>query len=124
MIDGPHSICPKCSVKHIKTAPNDSTYCRACKTEQGRVRRRLRADHTCPDDHMCEICGKSETELPDVFGHGGKIKSKWRLDHCHNSGMFRGFLCDNCNIGLGKFMDSPDLMKNAIAYLSRTSIKS
>jgi hypothetical protein len=73
---------------------------------------------------MCEICGKSETELPDVFGHGGKIKSKWRLDHCHRSGMFRGFLCDNCNIGLGKFMDSPDLMKNAIAYLSRTSIKS
>ena len=52
-------------------------------------------------------------------GNKGKLKrhTPWRLDHCHETGEFRGFLCTNCNTGLGKFTDDPDILLNAIAYL-------
>lgn len=39
------------------------------------------------------------------------------LDHDHRTGSYRGVLCDNCNIGLGHFCDSPELLARAITYL-------
>jgi len=39
------------------------------------------------------------------------------LDHDHESGQPRGFLCDGCNTGLGFFQDNPKLLRRAIAYL-------
>lgn len=55
----------------------------------------------------CAICGKE----PNGF------KKSLCLDHCHDTLKVRGFLCDNCNAGLGKFKDSVDNMKKAIQYL-------
>lgn len=39
------------------------------------------------------------------------------IDHCHESGKFRGLLCHNCNVGLGHFKDDIAVLENAIAYL-------
>lgn len=39
------------------------------------------------------------------------------LDHCHASGMTRGYLCHKCNTGIGLFGDSSILMEKAIKYL-------
>jgi hypothetical protein len=39
------------------------------------------------------------------------------LDHCHDSGVVRGFLCRGCNLGLGHFRDRPELLRGAAAYL-------
>lgn len=52
---------------------------------------------------------------------GGTNKSGKRLavDHCHTTGVVRGLLCTNCNVGLGCFKDSPELMMKAIEYLDR-----
>lgn len=46
------------------------------------------------------------------------VKSK-RLfvDHCHFTGQIRGLLCNHCNMGLGFFMDKPELMRRAITYI-------
>lgn len=55
----------------------------------------------------CAICGHttvSERMFPMV-------------DHCHSTGKVRGILCSNCNMGLGKFKDSQELLTRAIAYL-------
>ena len=41
------------------------------------------------------------------------------LDHCHNTYMVRGYLCHNCNCGLGQLRDSVGLLTNAISYLSK-----
>lgn len=39
------------------------------------------------------------------------------IDHCHNSGNFRGMLCRDCNLALGLLRDKIDNLTRAINYL-------
>lgn len=55
----------------------------------------------------CAICG----------GHASVV------DHCHVSGAVRGYLCQQCNLGLGHFRDNPGVMANAISYLRKAEFK-
>jgi hypothetical protein len=41
------------------------------------------------------------------------------LDHCHSTNKFRGWLCNNCNLGFGHFGDTIAGLEKAIAYLRR-----
>lgn len=40
-----------------------------------------------------------------------------QLDHDHITGKIRGLLCRTCNLGLGHFFDSVELLENAVKYL-------
>lgn len=40
------------------------------------------------------------------------------MDHDHSNGEFRGFLCGNCNAGLGRFKDNREFLLAAEAYLA------
>jgi hypothetical protein len=60
--------------------------------------------HVCPE--FCECCGK----LP--IG-----KQSLHLDHDHITGKFRGWLCNNCNLGIGKLGDSLEGLNKAMNYL-------
>lgn len=57
------------------------------------------------DSHPCQICGTI-------------CDSSIAIDHCHETGIFRGLLCKPCNNGLGHFMDDPDILAKAISYLA------
>lgn len=57
---------------------------------------------------FCAICG---TENPGTRG--------FHLDHDHETGQVREFLCGACNMGLGQFGDDPDRLLAAAMYLMR-----
>lgn len=61
---------------------------------------------------LCAICGL----LMKLNTNG---KQACNVDHCHKTGRVRGLLCTRCNMAIGQFADSPDLMLKAIAYLNR-----
>lgn len=63
-------------------------------------------------DGKCAIC-----RTTDWRGHQ-KVP---RVDHCHITGRVRGLLCNSCNIGLGHFSDSVELLEAALRYLKRTA---
>ncbi len=41
------------------------------------------------------------------------------IDHDHVTGQVRGLLCRTCNLALGHFRDSLQLLKEAVAYLEK-----
>lgn len=65
----------------------------------------------------CALCRKPETMVIK-----GKV-ADLAVDHCHDTGVVRGLLCQNCNQGIGKLQDSPDLLRRAASYIEsfRTS---
>ena len=44
-------------------------------------------------------------------------RSVWVLDHNHLTNNFRAWICNGCNIGLGRFNDDIKKLNNAIKYL-------
>jgi hypothetical protein len=62
---------------------------------------------TRPKSKLCEICNCPPTKQGIVE------------DHCHVTGLFRGWLCSQCNVGTGLLKDSIERLQNAIAYLKR-----
>lgn len=45
------------------------------------------------------------------------LDEKWHLDHNHATGKIRAVLCGACNLGLGKFVDNADFLRNAASYV-------
>jgi hypothetical protein len=62
--------------------------------------------------NKCAIC-------KIVFADKSHTNSSCCVDHCHSTGIVRGLLCTSCNHGIGKFFDSPFLLRNAANYLKR-----
>ena len=61
----------------------------------------------------CAICNQSETQM-----RNGKLKTL-AVDHDHKSGVIRGLLCFDCNTGIGKLKDDPQVLQSAIQYLNK-----
>ena len=81
-----------------------------------------RADHLADlaaQKDKCAICG-----IGPLFYNGGKHRVAAHLDHCHQTDEFRGWLCARCNHGLGHFMDNPEFLRAAAAYIERHRAKS
>lgn len=60
----------------------------------------------------CPICHKRT--IPG-------LTSKVVLDHNHKTGLGRGWICDSCNTGIGRFKDEIELLKSAINFLETDS---
>ena len=58
----------------------------------------------------CEICN-TKLEIASQSKNGKCV------DHCHETGAFRGILCNHCNRALGLFVDNVSTLNNAISYL-------
>src|SRR5271156_6656533 len=67
----------------------------------------------------CAIC-----RVPFVgFKEEPKV-NRVHIDHDHETHWVRGFLCSNCNLGIGNLKDSIENLQSAIAYLTSTATPS
>ena len=58
---------------------------------------------------LCHLCRKP----PTGRYNGGVLHA----DHDHQTGRLRRLICHDCNNGLGRFKDDPDLLRRAAAYI-------
>lgn len=89
--------------------------CRDCESKLARVRHRKRKYNITKEDlsamlfgqdGLCAICDSPLTESLHV-------------DHNHETGKIRGLLCNQCNLALGQFKDSPEVLRKAAEYVER-----
>jgi len=113
--------CTKCKeylpVSFFPSSP-DKLYkvrneCKKCTSKLQKEVEKLRNIYGMPDDdYICPICLRDKEEAAE-----GASKKSWVLDHCHDTGTFRGWLCGKCNRDLGNFNNDIDTFKRAIIYL-------
>lgn len=98
-IDGHRKLMRKRQSKWIKKHPEEYLTARA-KTN---ARRRGYPTPTRRMPGACECCGNTEARL--------------HLDHCHQTGKFRGWICFKCNVGMGLLGDSRANIERVLKYL-------
>lgn len=92
--------------------------CRVCERELSKVRTRLRKEvGSPPANYVCPVCLRNEEQIK---GKGGKNRGAWCCDHNHKTNVFRGWLCHDCNRGLGFLGDDADKCIRASNYLRNT----
>jgi hypothetical protein len=92
--------------------------CKVCTSEASKIvyQHRKKYGHTMPE--FCECCGKP----PSTSGKGPGIK-RLCVDHDHETGEFRGWLCFDCNQSIGKLGDNLEGLLKAVAYLKKAEKK-
>ena len=70
-------------------------------------KRKWESKRPIKDLFECPICKK--TTIAGI--------TKIVIDHNHINGKVRGFICESCNTGLGRFKDSVSILENAIKWL-------
>ena len=58
-------------------------------------------------NYCCAICNDSLGQI------------QVNLDHCHETKLVRGILCNRCNTLLGNALDNVEILENAIKYLKK-----
>ena len=80
-------------------------------------------------DNRCRECIKHSTSIIEGLKRTAPLKpevcdccfkppkKKFVLDHCHRDEVFRGWLCDHCNLAIGMLGDDLEGVEKALAYL-------
>jgi hypothetical protein len=89
--------CKKCRTDIDKRPP---------KTQQAKDMEKTKPSKGTP--FKCPICRKRS-----IVGITAKIVA----DHDHHTGNVRGFICDSCNTGLGRFKNGENYLMNAVNYI-------
>jgi len=81
-----------------------NTNCLDCQRKLAKERTEAKKNAP-PKPEVCDICGKVPPN-----------SRNWQLDHDHQSGKYAGWLCKDCNVGLGKLGDSATTITKAWMY--------
>jgi hypothetical protein len=65
-------------------------------------------------DGKCAVCHQTFTETPHIDHNHECCPQLKSCDKCR-----RGLLCEDCNLGLGRFKDDTAVMSSAIQYVNR-----
>jgi hypothetical protein len=97
--------------KHRAHADRLDTRCKSCIKKGAIIIRNLKKTSP-PAPELCECCGKESHDSKSL-----------RLDHCHDTQEFRGWLCDHCNTAIGRLGDDVEGLMMAVSYLKKAQIK-
>lgn len=107
-----YKVCNNCNIRKpvqdfYKDRDGHSINCKICKDKINKITKNLHK--TAPQrPHACECCGKV-SDSPLV------------LDHDHETGKFRGWICIKCNLGLGRLGDTIESLMRAVEYLKKSA---
>ena len=87
--------------------------CRQCATILRQERRTIRKNAPPRAEH-CNNCHRKD---------GVNKFTRLQADHVHGSSIFRGWLCADCNTGMGKLGDSLEAILQAAIYLENDTDK-
>jgi len=105
-------ICPNCEAN---PAAEGRTCCEQCLEDK---RLTLQFGTAKPYRHLYSELFERQQGLCGICK--GQM---WRpvLDHSHETMLVRGLLCSNCNIGLGQFKDSAEILSSALHYIEHNA---
>jgi hypothetical protein len=81
-----------------------------------RLKSRYKVLPTRPCPENCECCG---IPFRETKTHHGAC-----FDHNHQTGAFRGWLCNDCNIALGRLGDCREGVQRMLGYLDMVDLLS
>jgi len=119
-----HVACIRCNkVKHVSAYSRiyggqlRITSCKACHKKSQKETHDLKKKHVYPDEsfYKCPVCARGKSDLSNTT----TTRKIFSLDHCHETGAFRGYICHSCNRALGLLKDNKIALYNAIAYLEK-----
>ena len=121
--DGEVKECRMCGIKKPMThayfaidrhsskgKPFYRTACRICERNKRIETEEIKRNSPPPKDRVCDCCGKEVQENETL-----------NMDHCAETKLYRGYLCTNCNTGIGKLGDNAEGLEKALAYVKRTT---
>ena len=109
-----HKACKWCSEEFQLTGPA-SLYCSSACRRDARLAKLYNLSRPTflklTSKKTCDICNEKGFLLNPTYDR------KFVIDHDHSTGKVRGWLCHNCNRGLGLFQDNIKLLEKAKSYL-------
>lgn len=100
-----------------------SPYCKSCHYERTKTTAReaqLKKNYGITEEEYFEMLNL-QNGLCKICLTKGKENRNLSVDHSHKTKRVRGLLCQNCNVGLGKFQDDEKLLAKAIEYLKNNN---
>jgi len=93
--------------------------CRKCANDSRILIRELAFQNpkSASPNYACPCCLKTEDQIRENGGYPDR--TIWVLDHNHTTKEFRGWICNPCNVGIGRFEDKIENLIKAIDYLER-----
>ena len=96
--------------KHRASFDEYDSRCKSCKSNREKTVRNIKK-MSPPKPERCDCCGQKPKE------GNGRRKVGLALDHCSKTNTFRGWLCGDCNKGIGLLGDNINGIKKALDYL-------
>ncbi len=113
-------VCTMCGkIKPLSQRCDDYNICLPCRRKRA-MKALMKDKYNISEDEYSEMLARQDGKCA-VCGKKFDLEHKYarsiHIDHSHKTGKFRGLLCSDCNLGLGRFKDDPKLLATAIAYL-------
>jgi ribosomal protein L37AE/L43A len=85
--------------------------CKNCRSNPAKQLSNLKKIYNKPNDqYECPLCARKK----NIVGYNGAFV----LDHNHETGQARGWICHDCNNALARTGENPNVLQKMIEYLT------